>query len=224
MIPGDEEMARLRAAFAEDSGPAPDPERCPSPEAILAAVRGELPQHEIRSIIEHTAACSTCAEEWRLAAAFEEGEGEAAREPHYLARPQSRRWHDRLPAYAAAAAAVLVLAVGVQIGRQTGTSKPSVSRGVTAEIRPMSEEDQQRDRCVLAWTEVSDATGYHLEVFDLGGSTVAQADVGGLEYPLCSKLRELPPGTHLKWQVAPVFPPGTRHEFGALATFDLYLR
>jgi len=61
-----QELARWRQAFtvpAEDS-PAPD---CPSPETIWSAVRGELPPQTLREVVEHTARCAACAEDWRLA-------------------------------------------------------------------------------------------------------------------------------------------------------------
>jgi len=222
------EIERLREAFAGDDSPVPHPERCPTPEAILSAVRGELSQHEIRSIVEHTAACPTCAEEWRLAVAFEEeGKAPAAEEADpRRSRVGRPRWYDRLPAAAAAAAAVLVLALGVQRGWKPEPGKPPVQRGgVATGIRPVSPPRQSTKDCVLRWEwpEHPDAT-YHVEVFEPGGDRVAEADVDEPEYPLCSKLRDFPPGTYLLWQVTPAPPPGSGTRPETPETFDLILR
>ena len=69
-----EEESRLREAFAASTGTAAA--GCVAPETIVDALRGTLPPERVRAVVEHTAACPACAEDWRLAVAFGELGGE----------------------------------------------------------------------------------------------------------------------------------------------------
>jgi hypothetical protein len=64
------DLNRLRAAFAQPDDPA-HPESCPSLSEIWDGVHGKLPAGRLRDIVDHLAACSPCAEAWRMALALE---------------------------------------------------------------------------------------------------------------------------------------------------------
>ncbi len=76
--PGEIDLERLRAGFAAHSPEPPSSAAgpCPEPGTIYDAVRGRLAPRELRAVVEHVAACPGCAQEWRLAMAFEEATAE----------------------------------------------------------------------------------------------------------------------------------------------------
>jgi putative zinc finger protein len=69
------EIASMRRAFRRSAAP-PKPESCPAPATIWAALHGELSLSEVRRIVDHTADCAACAEDWRLALALEDEAGQ----------------------------------------------------------------------------------------------------------------------------------------------------
>jgi ferric-dicitrate binding protein FerR (iron transport regulator) len=120
-----QELARLRAAFAAPAATAPDPESCPAPEVIWAAVRSELPPRELREMVEHTAGCAACAEDWRLAAELERESSAAAAAPAPGRVLQGRFGQWRPLMAAAALAAGLLIAVGVYRTGELGPQEPT---------------------------------------------------------------------------------------------------
>lgn len=101
---------RWREAFqATGEGRKPG-EVCPEPEKIWAAVRLELPEAERRGVVDHTATCAACAEDWRIAWSFVTEEQSHAGQGDVVAGP----WRRHLPQLTAAAA-LLALAVGVGV-------------------------------------------------------------------------------------------------------------
>ncbi|HWM89234.1 MAG TPA: zf-HC2 domain-containing protein [Thermoanaerobaculia bacterium] len=209
MTRNDDDLKSLREAFATPRQAALSPEACPAPDRIWAAVRGELPPDEVREIVEHVAACASCAEDWRIAMAFEEESRvrqEEAVVHHFPARDRFRPW-------VAAAAAALVLTVGGIYVRQTqGPDAAPVYRGEESEIRAVVPPGGvlPRQACVLAWTPLPDAESYDLLVTTTELDTVA--DPKGLTTPKyqvpASALASLPPGAQLHWRVTAIYPEG----------------
>jgi hypothetical protein len=199
------ELAKLRRAFASMSQPAPAPAACPAPEKIWEAVRRELPPAEIRQIVEHTAACASCAEDWRLAVALQKPETASnvipAAERFTLGR--------RLRNWGLAAAAVLALAVvGVQ-----WIQPPAGYRGDEVTIQSLVEEGQAlpRNQFLLRWSalETPGAT-YDVEVSTEDFRVIASEN--DLREPQllvpAHALTGLPPGARLLWKVNAELPEG----------------
>lgn len=202
------ELARLRRAFASLSQPAPAPDACPAPEMIWAAVRGELPPAQARTVVEHMAACPSCAEDWRLAVALQRPETASkviqASERFSMGR--------RLRNWGLAAAAVLALAVvGVQM--LPGPGDQPTYRGDGATIQSLVEggEPLSRQRFLLQWSalETPGAT-YDVEVSTEDLRVIASGD--DLREPRflvpAHVLAGLPPGTRLLWKVDAELPQG----------------
>jgi len=226
--PSEQEIARLREAFAADcdepapgsvpsSGEAP----CPAPERIWDALDGALGPEELREVVDHVAVCPACAEEWRLAAAFrDELSDEAAgaeesdpSEPADLAAARGRRLQVR-SWLAAAAVAVLALGVGgvwwstSRPGAPGTTKAPVYRQGTEQTIESLLQEDRPlpRDQAVLRWTPGPDGSTY--DVLVSTEDLTAVADATGLteaRYRIpADALEDLPAGTELLWQVEAV--------------------
>ena len=201
------ELAKLRRAFASVSQAEPVPAACPSPEQIWGAVRGELPPGEIRQIVEHTAACASCAEDWRLAVALQKPEG-ASNVVHaterFTARQRLRNWG------LAAAAALAVAVVGIQWQQQK--LEETAYRGEQATIQSLVEEGSPlpRNQFLLRWSAAAPGTTYDVEVSTEDLRVVASAE--DLREPQllvpASALAGLPAGTRLFWKVDADLPQG----------------
>jgi hypothetical protein len=203
------ELARMRRAFASLSQTAPAPQACPPPEKIWEAVRGGLPTGEIQAIVEHMAACPSCAEDWRLAVALQKPETASN-----VVIPAAERFTlgRRLRSWGLAAAAVLALAVvGVQFVRQDAGQAGYRGDGET--IQSLVEEGQAlpRQQFLLRWSalETPGAT-YDVEVSTEDLRVVASAD--DLREPQllvpAASLAGLPSGTRLLWKVDAELPEG----------------
>ncbi|HTQ79905.1 MAG TPA: zf-HC2 domain-containing protein [Thermoanaerobaculia bacterium] len=175
----------LRRAFTTPGGTAPRPEDCPSPETIWEAVHGELSPRALRDVVEHTATCAACAEEWRLAVEIQK-EAEpragaapssplaAARMPERSERSPRSSHSPRVPRSARRAvlalapiAAILLLVVGLP-----GVFSPSapVYRGETRVVPLLAAgKSLPRGHCQIAWSGPKGAT-YNLELRDANGS------------------------------------------------------
>lgn len=208
------QLAALRDAFAAQPNRGPHPKLCPQPETILEAVNGELSPEQIREMVEHTALCASCAEDWRLARAFqaEEKAAGAATPPNVV--PFAPRQRLRNFALAAAAALALVV-VGVQWLQQPQTDPGYREGGQQTGIRSLLPEGEAlpRDRFVLRWA----APGAPGATYDVQVSTedlrvVATAeDLRGTEYQVPeSALAGLPASARLLWKVEAGLPGGGR--------------
>ncbi len=205
-----DDVERLRRAFAEP-GPAPDPEDCPSPETIWEAVRGELPADEVRALVEHTATCPACAEDWRIAAAFEEESRAWQPEEAPEERPKiawRRMW-------IAAAAALVLTVLGLQTRNWIGEDQPPVYRnegGAAITTRVPEGTTLPRQAFDLKWSPVQGALSYNLLVSTETLQTVT--DVQGLTAPQYripeAALADLSKGTKLYWHVEAALPEGGR--------------
>ncbi len=226
--PSEQEIARLREAFAADSGrtaPRPGDQSdtpCPAPERIWEALHGALGPEELREIVDHVALCPACAQEWRLAAAFQaelsagEEASEAAEADTASAggpRPQLRSW------LAAAAVAVLALGAGgiwwsTQSGAPGTQGAPVYRQGTEQTIDSLLPEGKplSRSEPVLRWTPGPEGSTYDVLVSTENLATVA--DGSGLTEPRyripADALNDLPAGTQILWQVEETTPDGKR--------------
>ena len=208
-----QELAKLRAAFTAPAAAAPAPEDCPSPETIWAAVRGELPPQALREVVDHTARCVACAEDWRLAVEVDrQAAAEASEAP--LGRVIVGRFGRWRPLAAAAAlAAGLLVAVGVY-REAIVPGQPTYRETQQTQIRSLLPAGQAlpRQAAVLRWTPVSGAASYDVSVSteDLRQVAAAHGQTAA-EYRLPqAELAALPAGTKLLWRVDAVFPDGHR--------------
>jgi hypothetical protein len=198
----DDELARLRRAFTAPAGLAPDPADCPPADRIWLAVRGELPPAEMRALVEHMAVCSACAEDWRIAVAFEK---ESRAVPDHAYQP-ARSIVARIRPWLTAAAAALVLTVaGIELHQP---QKPAIYRGVnqTVESPLAADEALPRERFVLDWNPVPGAATYDLVVSTKGLRTLANPQgLTATQYQVpASALAGLPSGTEISWRVTPI--------------------
>jgi hypothetical protein len=211
-----QELARWRQAFtapAEDS-PAPD---CPSPETIWSAVRGELPPQALREVVDHTARCAACAEDWRLAVevnkqAEEQEEAVPGRLPANVVVGRFgglRTW--RSVAAAAALAAGLLVAVGIY-REAVVPGQPTYRAPQQATVSSLLAAGQAlpREAAVLRWTPLAGATSYDVSVSteDLRQVASAHGQTAAAYQLPKEALAGLPPGAKLLWQVDAVFPDG----------------
>jgi len=214
MSQDDQNLARLRAAFAAPAMAAPDPESCPPPETIWAAVRGELPPRELREVVGHTAVCAACAEDWRLAAELVRQETVAVETAPGKVL-QGRFGVRRAWMAAAALAAGLLIAVGLYRTGAFGPGQPPAYREAESEsIHSLLAQGQPlpRQGAVLRWSPVPGAESYdvRLSTEDLRLVFTVQS-LKSASYPVPeSALTSLPANTKLLWQVDAVFPDGTR--------------
>jgi hypothetical protein len=211
------ELARLRKAFAAP-GPAPEPGGCPPSDRIWLAVRGELPPADLRGILDHVATCSACAEDWRIAMAFEE----EARATGAIAVPAARsRFGMRaLRPFLVAAALVVATVTGYQLHQPLHQPKAPVSidrggEGEQTDIRsllPTGHEVLSRDHFVLRWTADPRAESYSLLVSTSKLDLLFQKEgITGTTFQVpADALKGLRSGAKVSWLVTPVFPDGSQ--------------
>ena len=206
-----QQISRWRAAFAA-SDAAPDPASCPTPETLWSAVRGELPAPQMEAVVDHVAACASCAEDWRLAAELRREEEKAATVPGKVIPGRFGQW--RPLAAAAALAAGLLIAVGVYRVNQPAP-EPTYREAQHAGIRSLLPEQQAlpREAAVLRWSPLAGAVSYDVQVSteDLRAVATAKGQTA-TEYRIPQNaLSGLPSGTRLLWQVDAVRADGS-HE------------
>ncbi len=175
-------------------------------------MRGELPPHALREVVDHTARCAACAEDWRLA--VEVDRPSAAQEdsapddlPGRLIAGRFGGW--RAVAAATALAASLLVAVGIY--RQAGVpGQPTYREPQQATVHSQLVAGQAlpRQAAVLRWTPLAGATSYDVSASTEDLRPVANAHgQTATRYSLpAAALAALPPGTRLLWQVDAVFP------------------
>lgn len=223
MTRNDDELTKLRRAFAEPEAPALQPAGCPEPDLIWEAVRGELPPEEVREIVDHVAVCSPCAEDWRIAKAFEEESrtletaetadaADIAEAPSNVIRPSFSRFR---PWLAAAAAALVLTVAGIQLRPE----KP-VYRGDDGAVVTLATPSASRESFVLAWEPAAGAESYEL--------LVSTPDLATVDHPTGltatqhrvpeSRLSSIPSGTRIRWLVTAVYPDGSKTPSPAAAT------
>lgn len=214
MIPHEEELRRWRDAFTAPAGDAPAPETCPAPEKIWAAVRGESPADEVRTIVEHTAVCAACAEDWRLAVDFDR-ESSAAATTRPLAPVVRGRFGNWRPVAAAVAmAAALAIVVGIRTDLSRPAEEPGYREAQRATIHSMVPGNRPLPRrdAVLRWTPISGAVAYDLTVSTEGLKVITEAQgLRATAYRIPeNSLAGLPPGAKILWRVEAVLRDGSR--------------
>lgn len=216
------DLDEMRRAFAAAAGPPPAPERCPAPERIWAAAHGELPPAEAREVVDHTAGCPACAEDWRLAVslggedAARAGDAAPAEEARpvrpsapVLAFPRRRSLYASLAGLAAAAC--LLVAVVVQ-QRMHAPGSGIYREGTETELRSLlpAEASLPRERFLLRWSDLGPDATYDLQVSTQALQPVAtRRDLTEPMYLVpADRLARLPRGTRLLWQVEATLPDG----------------
>lgn len=215
------DIAWMREGFAAKADP-PDPASCPAPDQIWSAVRGELPPAELREVLDHVAACPACAEDWRLARAFDE---ESAKSPAsgtaasvFPLRPSP---FARFKPYLAAAAAVALVVVGVQTLKPTA---PQVRGGNESAIQSLLPEGEPlpADR-TLRWQAAPGAIAYNVTVSTENLETLDSAqDLETPEHQIpAAALQGLRSRTKLLWMVEAK---GREGQTIASRTFEVFIR
>lgn len=213
----DQELEKLRAAWAALPPSAPGPD-CSPPDAIWEAVAGNRPEDEVRAMLAHSLVCEDCSALWRLARELgSAGQDVAAVRPAEvipLARPARPRW--LVGAGALAAAAVLVLLLVPKGGpRETSpVLRGADDAGLRAEA---SAATLDRQRAVLRWTGAPEGSRYSVVVstrdltvlYRKSGLTVPE-----LAIPV-EALSGVPPGSEIVWRVEAIAPGGHRLASGA---------
>jgi len=232
--PSEQEIARLREAFAADSDrTAPDPVKdpCPAPERIWDALDGALGPEALREIVDHVAVCPACAEEWRLAITFREEAVNEESEDGAAPAPGGRGLDPvdlpgrrlQVPAWlAAAAVAVLALGLGgiwwstARSGVPGATQAPVYRQATEQQIDSLLPEGKPLSRAepVLRWTTGPEGSVYDVVVSteDLAAPPIAEASgLTEARYRIpADALAGLPAGAELLWQVDATTPDGKR--------------
>jgi hypothetical protein len=205
---------RLRTAFYALGESARDDCTADELDRIWRAVSGELPPDERRDVVERVAASPACAEAWRVAhLLWTEAQGGAvAQEGSSPAPPTSRTW--TAPSWLAAAA-VLLIGVGVavvsQVGRESGdTFRDSTRYGIESLVPAGT--TLARDAFRLRWTPGPDGSRYDVRVTTEDLQVLES--VSGLTAPELALDRELltpvAAGGRVLWQVDVTLPSGVR--------------
>ena len=210
--PSERELRSLRGAFAAHNYETPDPEQCPNPDRIWAAVQGELTADERMAIIEHTGVCSTCAEEWRLA---RELSVQSSAGSDLGSKPEAKvlggrgRFRRAVAPFAGLAAAAMLMWVVVSPPQN---DPPAFRAGESSAIESLvpSDEALSREDCVLRWSAEEGAV-YSILVSDADLAVISQAeDLTEPEHRIePERLESLETGAELYWQVTAVLPDGS---------------
>jgi len=207
----EQELERLRAAFAAVADGAEAPGDEADVERIWQAVRGELPVAETRELVERAAACPETAEAWRVARELN-SDREVQRSAEVIPISASRRW--RWVAGLAAAAA-LVIGVVVPLYRAQVEGPQLRFRDAGAgEVRSLLSESEPvpRERFLLRWTPGPEGALYDVLVADEGLEVLARANrLEEAEYLVPAEaLADLPSGAAVLWKVELTTPTGER--------------
>lgn len=200
--PDDEPLRDLFQAMPRTT---PDEGECPRPEELWAAARGEADPRLARQVIDHTAICTSCAEDWRLARLLiARVPGSGARRPH--SKMRAGRW--------AAAAALVVGVLGggwLFVQNRVGPSARRLPGAPTIESLLPEDTPISRDGPQLSWTGPEGAT-YRLLVTDEHLRVlVSEAGLTSTEYRLPETIvAEIPGGTVLLWKLEASLPDGRR--------------
>ncbi len=202
-----ERRERLREAL-EVAPPAAGGD-CAEPEAVWAAVRGELGSGEAGRVLGHAAGCARCGEALRLAREIA-ADAPPDRTP---AAPRARparpvlRW----PWLALAGACALLL---VPTLWRAPPPPPAELRGeALTELRPLLPEGAlSRRHALLRWTPAGDGARYTVQVATRDLTPLHGAS--GLAVPELllpeGALSAIPPGGEILWTVEARLPDGRR--------------
>ena len=213
-------VERLRTALRDDDAAAGTPVDA---DLVWRAVTQDLPAEERRAVIERVAADPAWAQAWRLAKAMSQAASQAEAPAKVVSlkdrreqgqREQGRRFWQGRPAWGAMAATLVVLVGAVVVVRQQQqVDDPERIRGgaagaITSEVPEATA--LPRDRFVLRWSGVPEATHWSVQVSSEDLKLFHRAErLAQREYTVpASVLAELPAGTRVLWQVEARLPDG----------------
>jgi hypothetical protein len=192
---------RLRDAYGEllaaraPSGRA----ACPAPESLLALAERDGDEDARLATLDHVMSCASCRRELDLLRAALAASAQASSDVPSVTPLSSARRARRSAWRPLAAAAGIVVVVGVGIIARRG-SAPSTVRGGDAIVTLIAPERAADGGMVLRWQRVPDAVRYHVEVFAPSGETVADTVVPDTVLAIPSAALVARPDT-LRWTV-----------------------
>jgi hypothetical protein len=151
---------QLRAAYQPTKRRGPD---CPSPDALLAAARGEGPEAERRRVLDHALSCADCRPELALLSSVSE--------PVSKSVSIADRLRQRAMPIALAATVVLAIGVASLIRKNESTTV----RGGTSDVvlaSPANGARAEGDEVTFVWRPVPGALSYTLEVSAADGTII----------------------------------------------------
>jgi hypothetical protein len=184
-------------------------EVCPEPGLIWDAVHARGAPARVRQVIEHTAACPSCAADWRVAMESElRGSVERIGRSHSSFPTGWTRF---------AAAAAIILAAFVFGVSRVGDPTPGIPVYRTADefvLRSLlpAGEPLSRDQALLRWSEIGEGALFDVEVGTLELAPLASArDLEETEFSIPAEaLDSVADGESIVWQVEAILPDG-RH-------------
>jgi hypothetical protein len=187
---------------------------CPTPEQIWDAATGASDAATVRALVEHTAGCRACAQDWRLACGLDETR---RAEPADLEQGTKVVARKNVPGsravFAAAASTLLALAGVVYVVQRTADPRGSGLRDSTSQaIRSLLSEDDvlSRDHCRLAWSGAPQGSRYDVIVTTASLDPVLEAREL-VEDEVVVPASDLEPATSsLLWRVEATLPDGSR--------------
>ena len=159
---------QLRERYARAVAASRDSHRaaCPTPEALLAAVRREGAEQRRLTVLDHALGCADCRQDLELLRAIE-----ASRRADPGTRVESRRW--AAPLYIVLAASVALVAALTVWERSQRTTAADVLRGsgaAVAAIAPLPDATVADRPLAFTWHAVPGARRYVLEVLTAQGA------------------------------------------------------
>ncbi|MDC0713528.1 hypothetical protein POL68_34000 [Stigmatella sp. ncwal1] len=208
-------VERLRTALRDEDVAPGEPVDA---ELVWRAVTQDLPAEERRAVIERVAADPAWAQAWRLARAMSPAAAKADAPAKVLPltdrkAQRKRSWGGR-PAWVAMAAMWVALVGGAVVLRQQQQGEdPDRIRGGAAEAITSGVPEATalpRDRFVLRWSGVSQATQWSVQVSSEDLKVFHRVErLEQREYTVpASVLAELPSGARVLWQVEARLPEG----------------
>jgi hypothetical protein len=168
------DLRRWREAYR--STLAREAEGCPGQEALAALVLGELAGEQRERVADHVAACTRCADDYRLLIKL-----------HSEASAGGVRTHRR---WTLAAAAAVAVALAGSAALRLGVEEPrdDTLRGAGGAVRvvPIDGSSLSAAPREVGWEAEAGAVGYRVRLFDATGTLVWQSD------PAPSVSRDMP--------------------------------
>jgi len=202
----------------------------PSEEAWALLAAGELCEEERLAVLDHVVGCEHCSRIYRALVTLEE----SAREVHLelpaggLVRLHGAR---RLPfsraalggVALAAAAAALILGVGIYRPPRVPVERPDTTRSIGTE-RPalLAPLESSVEEPVFRWQPLEGAAGYRLELLDANAEPLWTGEVGKVDiYPWPAEVPRQ--AGRYYWRVAALLE-GGGERVSALASFEIVHR
>lgn len=167
---------------------------CPSPEALLAAVRGDGDSAVRRSVLDQALRCPACQREMALLHAVS---GVSARTQSIA--PRRLTWQRLVPLAAAASIVIAVGLFGVDRMREraAGEITRAGAEGDPALIAPANGSAPSASAVTFVWHPVERALRYTLEVNAADGTVLYTSSVG--DTVLTARLASVGAGEHRWW-------------------------